>query len=103
MIKITQDAIRQLNDRTSRHPSVVATRELRESLDAWEAAGRPYTWEAVEQFEQYVLCLDYSYGMSALFENGKLVRFFKYMESYKDIVCLDRDYYGVSQYIWRKA
>ena len=72
-----------------------------QSLDEWEAAGKPHTWILMEAVDGYELYIDCAHGHMAIFEHGKLLGDGKDHISVPGVVVMDKDYYGTEKYIWR--
>lgn len=68
--------------------------------DEWQAKGHPYCWVLVEIHKAFSCFIDVSYGHIALFENDEFLGVGKYSALYDKAVAMDKDYYGLSHYIF---
>jgi hypothetical protein len=71
------------------------------NLDNWN---NTHDWVAVESDGEYIVWLDQGYGLLALTKGeelcGQVGKYF-IQDNKGKVTVLDRDYYGVSKYIWK--
>lgn len=74
------------------------------TLIDWQIVGRPYMWRIVEEYNgQYFLALDIAHGYMALLKNNRCVSWGKNYVQHDNVVGLDKDYYGVNNYLFVSA
>jgi hypothetical protein len=100
MEKITDEMLKQLDDRKFGDYSNVQYSEEYEDFDYWIKEGKPRTWAIVEEYQNYKVLEDSSYGLIALFDSEELVDIHTQFITYINIVVLDKHYYNLSKYIW---
>lgn len=74
--------------------------------EAWQAAGRPAVWHVAEQSTDGWACaIDTGYGLLALFKGDECFGVGKHSVNADPpkVIALDRDYYGLTSYLWRPA
>lgn len=95
------------NEKRLKQLSIVYNRksifvERRLENDEWEALFEPHCWVLVEEFKQYVCYIDVAYGRIALFENDEFLSTGKFSATHDEVIALDKDYYGISHYIYTR-
>ena len=76
-------------------------------LEEWKSLGEPRCLIEVERENGFVAAIDAAYGLQIIFsEDGKFCSWGHHETSLKndetlvEAVCLDKNYYGVSKYLW---
>lgn len=93
--------LQQLRKKLSDYPHVerIIPEDVNE-IDLWEQQGRPYSWVTAEKKNGYEVLEDYGHGWLAVFKNEKLLGVGKDKIALKNVVVLDKRYYGIKKYLW---
>lgn len=66
----------------------------------WIKLGEPHCWLRVDELSGFIAYVDCSYGNIALFEGAELIASGRFSAITERVVALDKDYYGISHYIF---